>query len=38
MIAMAKEDLARHESWVENTENRLKEAEDRLDRDFEKLL
>lgn len=38
MIAMSKEDLARHESWVENTENHLKEAEDRLDRDFEKLL
>ena len=38
MIAMAKEDLAHHESWLKNTENHLKEAEDRLDRDFEKLL
>ena len=38
MIQMAKDDLADNKAWTEETENKLKTSEQKLNQDFNRLL
>ena len=38
MITMAEKDLRENEAWVSTAEQKLKDAEDRLNSDFRKML